>query len=1486
MRDVKDRDGGLVGAPVSRCAVTARSLARIRRAALVVGGAALGVVWPSLLISQEAVSEPPRIEEIVVTAEKRETNLQDTPVSISAFTGADLDAAGTLDVEGLAFVVPNFHYGRTIGGPLNGGGISIRGISSAGGDRSLAFHVDGIYVNAAAAPETLTFFDVERVEVLRGPQGTLYGRNATGGAINVISNPPEPELMIAGDVQFGTYDQIRSRAVLNAPFIGDRIFGRLSLVQEDRDGYQRNLLTDRRSHDADDARDFGGRLQFLFDLADHAKLTVRGTYSHRGGVGVANKILGDYPSEIYLDPTADPLDLYGRNMASPNPSDPRKVYADYIGDRDENQWSANAELDWELNDLPLLGNAVLTALFSYGVRDDERSLDSDIADIPLLVIGFDDEVEEIVTEVRLASTGPGDLGWVLGFFFLNSTEDLTIGGRSFPFSMSPPQPGALELTTSQLTDRDARSYAGFGEVSYTVWDEWRFIGGLRYSYDEKKSSFEQPPVFLFPGDELPFIPGTQSEDRDSWDAVTGKVGADWNWRDGSMVYASISRGYKAGIIQTASRLDEDGRPTGDTLPNADPEYIWAYELGSKNQLFDDRLRLNLTGFYYDYDDLQVTTVAENVFVTQNAAAATIWGFEAEVVARPYRETTIIANAAYLNATFDDFVGFREEDRFQTPEDFSGNDLPRAPRYTFNFVGAVRLRLRLVGDGVAARQLLRLGRRLLSRRQRCQRQAGQLHQDRHSSDLAQRGLPLVGAGVRHERHRHRRNPEPDHRQLADRLATHHRARRAQNDWGPGRLPLRRLRRRRAGLLVSRRCGEVSAGGKSSMLKRYSLVSVVVALVIGLGACGSDDDDGNGFAGTIDLEVDRPEICNPVDARHCLLPFPSDFFSVEDASTDSGRRVAIATVATPVNVAGVHVDTTEWNRNDGFSPGAQIATYIEGLDLVASATAPITDIQSSLDDDAPVVLIDADTGERIPHWVEIDDRPDQAIDRATYVRPAVNLLEGHRHLVAFRNLVDGSGNPIFAGDVFRAYRDRLESDVPEVEAQRERYERVFGDLARAGVRRDELYLAWDFTVASTRNLSERVLHMRDDGFARLGDAAPAFEVELVEDDFDDRVARRIRGTFEVPNYMTGSGESGSRINYGPDDLPAANGVFTADFRCVVPRAALSGGAGPAVPARASLYGHGLLGSEGEVSAGNVRSMSNEHNVVFCATKWVGMSEEDVGNAVQILQDFSRFPTLADRTQQGMLNFLFLGRLMIHRDGLSSHPAFQDADGNSVIDRSELYYDGNSQGGIMGGALTAVATDFTRAVLGVPGMNYSVLLQRSVDWDTYERIYNPAYPDQLERGLGLLLAQMLWDRGEANGYAQHITDDPLPGTPPHQVLMHVAFGDHQVAPATAEIEARTIGAAIHWPAVADGRVPDVEAYWGIDRIASYPYDGSAIVIWDSGAPTPPLVNRPPREGDDPHEDPRADPDARVQKSEFLRPDGAVVDVCDGQPCEADRQ
>ncbi len=217
--------------------------------------------------------------------------------------------------------------------------------------------------------------------------------------------------------------------------------------------------------------------------------------------------------------------------------------------------------------------------------------------------------------------------------------------------------------------------------------------------------------------------------------------------------------------------------------------------------------------------------------------------------------------------------------------------------------------------------------------------------------------------------------------------------------------------------------------------------------------------------------------------------------------------------------------------------------------------------------------------------------------------------------------------------------------------------------------------------------------------------------------------------------------------------------------------------------------------------------------------------------------------------------------------------------MFDTAHLDYDGNSQGGIMGLMLAAVSPDIERAVLGVPGMNYSLLLPRSVDFDTYEAIMKPAYPNDADRVLIFAITQMLWDRGEGAGYVQHLTADPYPGTPAKTVLLDVAFGDHQVTELSALIEARTIGASIHRPVAIDGRWQEKDPGWGLESI-SYPYDGSAVIIWDSGMEPIPFENLAPREGDDSHEDPRRDPDVRRQKASFLFED-TLIDVCDGAAC-----
>src|SRR5919202_1680356 len=333
----------------------------------------------------------------------------------------------------------------------------------------------------------------------------------------------------------------------------------------------------------------------------------------------------------------------------------------------------------------------------------------------------------------------------------------------------------------------------------------------------------------------------------------------------------------------------------------------------------------------------------------------------------------------------------------------------------------------------------------------------------------------------------------------------------------------------------------------------------------------------------------------------------------------------------------------------------------------------------------------------------------------------------------------------------------------------------------------------------------------------------------------------GTVTVPCYLAPSCSPGGQFELDGRGLPTRDDTWDANFDCIIPRSAVEPYPSPARP---SLYGHGLFGSASEVASAPQRDLAGTYNLVLCATDEIGMSRNDLPTAFGILGDLSGFPKLVDRVQQGLLDELYLGRAMIHRDGFSSDPAFH-VDGTlrtpSVVDTTRLYYDGNSQGGILGGALTALSPDFTRAALGVPGMNYSLLLPRSVDFDAFAAILYPNFP--------------------------------------------------------ADVEARTIGARAHVPILDPGRWPGVDVLWHVPPIARYPFAESAVFYWDIGpvrpdpanpgrtlgVPPPPLENVPNRAGEDPHGAPRGAPQAEQLISEFLRPRGGIDDVCGGQACHA---
>jgi len=698
-------------------------------------------------------------------------------------------------------------------------------------------------------------------------------------------------------------------------------------------------------------------------------------------------------------------------------------------------------------------------------------------------------------------------------------------------------------------------------------------------------------------------------------------------------------------------------------------------------------------------------------------------------------------------------------------------------------------------------------------------------------------------------------------------------------------------------------------RTERLTQIGVQTWTCAVVLGLGLIGAAGAASAASRAVAPIGAGRPAAdCQPFAARPCLFPFPDNRLAQRDRRSATGLRVHLPARAMPVNRSGIPIAPGPYDRNDGFSPGSAIVLHVPGLDnaraLQRTGAVALGDMARAFHRRQPIVVIDQASGQRQLIWSELDANASDAASTDLLIHPGRNFTEGHTYIVALRDLRTAAGQTIRAPRWFRLLRDG--DRLPASERwQRRRYAHIFRALAEAGIRRRSLYQAWNFTVASRQDLTARLLAIRNRAFAQLGDhnladakvqgRAPSFEITgtgmLPANSGVNQPVRRVTGTFQIPCYLLVCGASAqpgfhyssSRPGALPTQIPG--NVATAPFECIVPSSATSSD-----PARISLYGHGLLGSHAEVEATNVQAMATEHNIVFCATDWWGLAAPDTGNDAAALGNLNLFEPVIDRLQQGVLNTLFLGRLMLNPQGLAASSAFRSA-GRPDINVSNLYYDGNSQGGIEGGLTTAVAPDFRRAVLGVTGMDYgNLLVQRSTDFAPFGSILYANYPDQSSHPLILDLIQQLWDRGDPDGYAEQMTSHPLSDTPSHQVLMQIAYGDHQVSMYAAAVEARTIGASAYQPALdlSTDRRRDRHLFYGLPPIRSFPFHGSAIEVWDSGAgrvSPPPLVNLPPVDNPqsniDPHEDVRSTPLARQQKSEFLQPDGAVVNVCGGRPC-----
>lgn len=608
---------------------------------------------------------------VIITAQKRSENIQEVPVAVTALVGETLQDLGVTDVLDLNALSPSLQV-KTDDNAANPK-IFIRGIGlndfNPNTASAVAIYSDGVYVGSPLA-QMGQFFDLERVEVLRGPQGTLYGRNTTGGAINLISRKPSDQLEGDAYVEYGSFNSLTAEAGVGGP-IQDGVLGyRVAGTYVRNDGYTLNRLTGNRGNDADRG---SARLTLSWTPSDtfDGLFQLRYGRSNGGSIWAYNRSLlpqtvaatgpdGFCAAGAYT--SGDCTDLAGYANTSTN------LYeGDYhLEGKDKvESYGASATLTWDLGAMSLIS----VTGYDHADRDDVEDTDAGPTDI--LTARYRAEQWAASQELRLQSNGDNTFNWVLGVYLARDELDTNsyydvfrIANSGDPNTDLPQGIGVFGWPFTQDTD----SYAVFGQADYDLTDRLTATVGLRYSADDKTFHYDSTYASN-PGDPTFNVFPTVDASR-TFDSVSGRLGLKYAVNDDINVYATYNRGYKSGGFFSAQTTDP-----ASLLPY-DDESVDAYEVGLKSQLFDGLVTANFAAFTYDYQDMQVYTlvVDPNTNLTvqnfTNASNAKVSGLEAEFTSSPIDGLDLSLGASFLDATYEDFQS--------AGDDYSGNQLPNAP----------------------------------------------------------------------------------------------------------------------------------------------------------------------------------------------------------------------------------------------------------------------------------------------------------------------------------------------------------------------------------------------------------------------------------------------------------------------------------------------------------------------------------------------------------------------------------------------------------------------------------------------------------------------------------------------------------------------------------------------------------------------------------------------------------------------------------------
>lgn len=587
------------------------------------------------------------LEEIIVTAEKRDESLQKIGIAVTALNGDELQRLRLDSLREMQFLAPGLKIGETQKKTF----INIRGIGNelfnAGADQGVAVHMDGVYLARNEYP-SMALMDIERVEVLRGPQGTIYGRNATGGAINIITRKPVSDFDAHASVSIGNYNALTLTGAAGGALVDDRLFARVAVFSDSHDGWTENLG---QGLDLDDANQDAARLSLKAVVSDDTEIELSANYSRERGDGAASIVRHSATGPGIIWEEFGGQMSTGRNTYTP---DPHGLTRDIHG------INFNVTHDFD----------VATLKTTVGYWD----LYSDIADdLDGTDYYFGDEYwaekqHQFSAELDLASKGDGQLQWLIGLFYFGETADTYYDARLGEFGyLGGAEDGECCAELGQRgwrTTVGVDSYALFGQVGYSFTDFLTLKVGARYTSDHKTLHASLPI----------FGPPIVENLKDSWDDLTPRVALEYQASEDVMVYGSVSKGFKAGGFNVWG-LQGQG---------FEPETIWSYETGVKTRFAEDRVQANLTVFYSDYSNLQVNEVEPIAGVRViNAASARTSGAELELVSRPIEGLQLDIAAAYLDAEFTSFHNFEIDYPELGMQDLSGNRLPKAPQFTIN-----------------------------------------------------------------------------------------------------------------------------------------------------------------------------------------------------------------------------------------------------------------------------------------------------------------------------------------------------------------------------------------------------------------------------------------------------------------------------------------------------------------------------------------------------------------------------------------------------------------------------------------------------------------------------------------------------------------------------------------------------------------------------------------------------------------------------------